>query len=66
MKYKLTDKSGNVFNMYKTGLQMNNKGEKNIEVKGSGNATCVTSGEKGETISVLACVNVALFCRLLL
>nr|XP_022906536.1 uncharacterized protein LOC111418265 [Onthophagus taurus] len=53
----LIDKLGHVFNMDETGLQLNNKPGKVIAIKGSKNVTSVTSGEKGETISVLACVN---------
>lgn len=53
----LFDKPGHVFNMDETGLQLNNKPGKVIAIKGSKNVTSVTSGEKGETISVLACVS---------
>lgn len=53
----LIDKPGNVFNMDETGLQLNNKPGKVVAIKGSKNVTSVTSGEKGETISVLACVS---------
>lgn len=53
----LFDKPGHVFNMDETGLQLNNKPGKVIAIKGSKNVTTVTSGEKGETISVLACVS---------
>ncbi|XP_039278770.1 uncharacterized protein LOC120350253 [Nilaparvata lugens] len=53
----LIDKPGNIFNMDETGLQLNNKPGKVVALKGSKNVTSVTSGEKGETISLLACVN---------
>lgn len=53
----LIDKPGNIFNMDETGLQLNNKPGKVVALKGSKNVTSVTSGEKGETISVLTCVN---------
>nr|XP_023020198.1 uncharacterized protein LOC111508813 [Leptinotarsa decemlineata] len=43
--------------MDETGLQLNNKPGKVVALKGSKNVTSVTSGEKGETISVLTCVN---------
>lgn len=54
---RLIDKPGNIFNMDETGLQLNNKPGKVVALKGSKNVTSVTSGEKGETISVLTCVN---------
>lgn len=53
----LFEKSSNVFNMDETGLQLNNKPTKVLAAKGSKNVSSLTSGEKGETISVIACCN---------
>lgn len=54
---KLIDKPGNVLNVDEIGLQINNKAGKVIVVVSSRNVICVTCGENGETISVLARVN---------
>lgn len=54
---ELHDKPSNVFNIDETGLQLNNKPNKVLAAKGSKNVTSITSGEKGETISVIACCN---------
>lgn len=54
---QLFDKPGSVFNMDETGLQLNNKPEHVIAEKGSKNVAAVTSGEKGETITVICCCN---------
>lgn len=54
---KLYDKPSNVFNMDETGLQLNNKPTQVLAAKGSKNVSSLTSGEKGETISVIACCN---------
>lgn len=53
----LFDKPSNVFNMDETGLQLNNKPTQVLAAKGSKNVSSLTSGEKGETISVIACCN---------
>lgn len=53
----LAEKPGNVFNMDETGLQINNRPGEVVAIKGSKNVTSITSGEKGETISVLSCCN---------
>jgi hypothetical protein len=53
----LLNKPSNVFNMDETGLQLNNKAENVIAKKGSKNVAAVTSSEKGETITVIACCN---------
>lgn len=56
-EHGLLGKPGNVFNVDETGLQLNNKPDKVIAVKGSKDVHVLTSGEKGETISVIACTN---------
>lgn len=43
--------------MDETGLQLNNKPGQVIAAKGSKSVSAITSGEKGETISVIACCN---------
>lgn len=53
----LFDKPGSIFNVDETGLQLNNKPGQVIAAKGSKNVSSLTSGEKGETISVVACCN---------
>ena len=54
---QLFDKPSNIFNVDETGLQLNNRPGKVIAVKGSRAVTSITSGEQGETISILACCN---------
>ncbi|XP_063226226.1 uncharacterized protein LOC134533020 isoform X1 [Bacillus rossius redtenbacheri] len=56
-EHGLMGKPGNVFNVDESGLQLNNKPDKVIAVKGSKDLHVLTSGEKGETISVIACTN---------
>lgn len=51
------DKPGHVFNVDESGLQLNNVPGKVIAAKGSKEVHTVTSGEKGETITVVACCN---------
>ncbi|KAI4463223.1 hypothetical protein MML48_4g00004247 [Holotrichia oblita] len=53
----LFNKPGNIYNMDETGLQLNNKPGQVIAAKGSKSVSTITSGEKGETISVIACCN---------
>ncbi|XP_018567995.1 tigger transposable element-derived protein 6-like [Anoplophora glabripennis] len=53
----LFDKPGRVFNVDETGLQLNNKPGHVLAQRGSKSVSVVTSGEKGETISVIACCN---------
>lgn len=53
----LFDKPGHVFNVDETGLQLNNKPGQVLAQRGSKSVSVVTSGEKGETISVIACCN---------
>ncbi|KAJ4436168.1 hypothetical protein ANN_18798, partial [Periplaneta americana] len=51
----LLQKPSHIFNMDKTGLQLNNKPGYVVAKKGSKDVHLLTSAEKGETISVLAC-----------
>ncbi|KAJ8884790.1 hypothetical protein PR048_010986 [Dryococelus australis] len=53
----LIRKPGHIFSMDETGLPLNNKPGEVIAEKGSRSVSLITSGEKGETISVLACAN---------
>lgn len=54
---QLHQKPANVFNMDESGLQLNNRPTQVLAAKGSRNVSSLTSGEKGETISVIACCN---------
>lgn len=54
---ELHDKPSNVFNMDESGLQLKNKPTQVLAQKGSKNVSSLTSGEKGETISVIAYCN---------
>lgn len=53
----LMDKPGHIYNVDESGLQLNNRPGYVIAEKGSRNVAAVTSGEKGETISIIACCN---------
>lgn len=53
----LLEKPGNIYNMDETGLQLNNKAGHAVAAKGSKSISAITSGEKGETISAIACCN---------
>ncbi|KAJ8939879.1 hypothetical protein NQ318_023219 [Aromia moschata] len=53
----LIGKPGHIFNMDETGLQLNNKPGHVIAKKGSKNIAGISSGEKGETITVISCCN---------
>lgn len=53
----LLDKPLNIFNMDESGLQLNNVPGKVVAVKGSKDVHVVTSQERGETITVVACCN---------
>lgn len=53
----LTNKPGHIFNVDETGLQLNNRPGHVLAEKGSKNVPVITSGEKGETISVISCCN---------
>ncbi|XP_050306272.1 uncharacterized protein LOC126743286 [Anthonomus grandis grandis] len=46
-----------IFNLDETGLQLNNNPGKVVVTKGAKMVNCITSAEKGETISVITCVN---------
>lgn len=52
---KLFDKPGQLFNMDESGLQLNNKSNKAVAAKGSCDVHVITSSEKGETVTVVAC-----------
>lgn len=52
---ELFNKPGSIFNMDETGLQLNNKPGKVVALRGPKNVPTITAGEKGETISVIAC-----------
>ena len=54
---ELLDKPLNIFNMDETGLQLNNVPGKVVALKGSKDVHVVTSQERGETITVVACCN---------
>ncbi|XP_031358597.1 tigger transposable element-derived protein 6-like, partial [Photinus pyralis] len=56
-EHALFDKPSAVFNADESGLQLNNKPGKVIVEKGSKAVSTITSGEKGETVTVLACCN---------
>lgn len=56
-KNELFDKPGHIYNMDETGVQLNNKPGYVIAQKGSKCVQSVTSTEKGETITVIACCN---------
>lgn len=53
----LFESPGSIYNMDETGLQLNNKVGYVIAQKGSKDVSTITSGEKGETITVIACCN---------
>ncbi|CAH1996409.1 unnamed protein product [Acanthoscelides obtectus] len=53
----LLNKPQNIFNLDETGLQLNNNPGKVMVTKGTKMVNCITSAEKGETISVITCVN---------
>lgn len=55
IELNLLDKPGHIFNMDETGLQLNNKPGQVVAIKGSKNVAAITSGERGETITVIAC-----------
>ncbi|KAJ8940510.1 hypothetical protein NQ318_009603 [Aromia moschata] len=55
--YNLQDKPNKIFIMDETGIQLINKPGKVVAIKGSKCVHSVTSKEKGETISLIACNN---------
>ena len=56
-EHQLFDKPGNIFNIDESGIQIINKPDKVVTAKGSKNVFSLTSGEKGETVTVIACNN---------
>ncbi|KAJ8932540.1 hypothetical protein NQ314_014590 [Rhamnusium bicolor] len=46
-----------IFNLDETGLQLNNNPGKVVTNKGAKMVNCITTAEKGETISIITCVN---------
>lgn len=50
-------KPSNIFNMDETGLQLNNRPGAVLAKKGSKVVATITSTEKGETVTVIACCN---------
>lgn len=58
-EHDLLDKPDRIFNVDETGVQLNNKPGKVIVTKGAKSVHSITSGEKGETLSVIACCNAA-------
>jgi hypothetical protein len=53
----LLDKPGHIYNMDESAFQMNPRPDTVISEKGSPTLCKMTSGEEGETISVIACCN---------
>lgn len=53
----LLDKPEKIFNMDESGVQLNNKPGKVLAKKGTRAVKSLTFGEKGETITVVACCN---------
>lgn len=54
---ELFDKPGSIYNVDETGLQLNNRPGHVLAEKGAKDVVTITSGEKGETISCIACCN---------
>ncbi|XP_044764486.1 MFS-type transporter clz9-like [Coccinella septempunctata] len=57
IEHNLLDNPGNIVNVDESGLQLNNRPGYVLAAKGSKSVPAITSGEKGETISVIACCN---------
>lgn len=57
MENDLFNKPGNIFNCDETGLQLNTRARQVLAEKGSKCVSSISPGEKGETISILACCN---------
>lgn len=53
----LLDQPGNIFNCDETGLQLNTRAGQVLAENRSKCVSSISPGEKGETISVLACIN---------
>lgn len=56
-QYRFDEEPRKIFNMDETGLQLNNKPTKVVATKGARDVHKLTSNEKGETISLIACCN---------
>lgn len=56
-EHELFDKPGNIFNMDESGVQLNTRPGVVLAVKGSKNVSNITSTERGETITLIACCN---------
>lgn len=56
-EHNLMNKPGHIFNMDETGLQLNGNPGEVIAEKGSKDVSQVTSAERGETITVVGCLN---------
>jgi hypothetical protein len=54
---QLMDEPNRIFNMDESGVQLNNEPQRVVAMKGSKNVHTVTSGERGETVTVIACCN---------
>lgn len=54
---ELFDKPGHIFNMDESGLQLNTRPGIVLAAKGSKNVSNITSTERGETITIIACCN---------
>ncbi|XP_031327277.1 tigger transposable element-derived protein 2-like [Photinus pyralis] len=53
----LFDKPGQIYNVDETGIQINNKPGKVVATKGAKDVYSLTSSEKGENVSLVACCN---------
>lgn len=56
-KFDLVDKPRSIYNMDESGIQINNKPGKVVAEKGSKCVHVLTSKERGENVSVIACAN---------
>lgn len=56
-EHSLFDKPGHIYNTDETGLQLNTRAGHVLAEKGSKSIPSISPGEKGETISVIACCN---------
>ncbi|KAJ4429040.1 hypothetical protein ANN_26036 [Periplaneta americana] len=56
-EHRLFDKPANIFNMDESGIQKINKAGKVLTAKGSKNISVLTSAEKGENVTIIACKN---------
>lgn len=57
VNHNLLNKPGSIYNVDETGLQLNSRPGNVIAAKGSKQVANITSAEKGETISLIACCN---------